>query len=136
LPKVAAVNQLYNAGLKTTAIYGVAKLICDLDIDRKLAQGSLAIVDDIAYKTIVGADNRYAFATKYCHWHRPDFYPIWDSRADSALWLCKQFDAFAPFRRNDLCRYSLYKGIIERFMGYYGLSTFTFGQLDKFLWRY
>lgn len=41
LLKVAAINQLYDAGLKTRAIYGVAKLIRDLDIDPKLSQGSL-----------------------------------------------------------------------------------------------
>ncbi|PWT79016.1 MAG: hypothetical protein C5B59_00460 [Bacteroidetes bacterium] len=136
LLKVAAINQLYSAGLKTTAIYGVSKLIRGLDIDPKLAQGSLDVVDEIAYGLVAGENDRYAFATKYCHWHRPDFYPICDTNARDVLRLCKEVDAFADFRLVDFYKYPLYKGIIEAFVRHYGLSAFSFRQLDKFLWRY
>jgi hypothetical protein len=78
LLKVAAVNQLYDAGVQSRAIYSVAKLICDLSIDSKLDQGSLEVVDEIAY-SIIGENDRYVFATKYCHWHHPDAYPIFDT---------------------------------------------------------
>lgn len=75
LLKVAAVNQLYNAGVYTRAVYAVAELICRSDVDSKLDQGSLGLVDEIAHTEITGENHRYVFATKYCHWHRPAVYP-------------------------------------------------------------
>jgi len=50
----AAGSAMGSAGLKTRAIYGVAKLIRDLNIDPKLTQGSLDVVDEIAYGVVAG----------------------------------------------------------------------------------
>jgi hypothetical protein len=135
LLKVAAINQLYNAGVRTTAIYSVAKLICKLDIDPKIVEGSLDVVNEIAY-SIIGENDRYAFATKYCHWHRPDAYPIYDSKAEAVLLTYQRADGFAQFKKYDLRKYPLYKEVVEKFRNHYGLTGVSFRQLDKFLWRY
>jgi len=138
LLKVAAINQLYNAGVRTTAIYYVAKLICELDIDPKLDDGKLEVVDKIAHTEITGENHRYVFATKYCHWHRPDVYPIYDYVVSDLLWKYQKTDKFAEFQRGELDseNYPLYKEIIEKFRRHYGLTEFSFRELDKFLWRY
>jgi hypothetical protein len=138
LLKVAAINQLYNAGVYTRAVYAVAKLICELDVDAKLNKGSLELVDEIAHTEITGENHRYVFATKYCHWHRPDDYPIYDDVVSDLLWKYQKADGFGQFRRGELDSedYPKYKDIIEQFKTHYKLTTFSFRQLDKFLWRY
>lgn len=135
LLKVAAVNQIYNAGLQTKAIYAVARLICDLEVDGKLDQGSLDLVDEIAHSKI-GEHKRYVFATKYCHWHRPVHYPIYDSSVQELIWKYKRQDGFAQFQKKVLWRYPGYKEIVDKFMEYYGLAGISYRELDKFLWRY
>jgi hypothetical protein len=138
LLKVAAVNQLYNAGVYTRAIYAVARLICSLDVDAKLGQGSLALVDEIAHTEITGENHRYVFATKYCHWHRHDAYPIYDDVVSDLLWKYQKANGFATFKQGALDSedYPLYKGIIDEFRCFYGLGEVSYRQLDKFLWRY
>jgi hypothetical protein len=52
-------------------------------VDSALAAGSPEIFDKIARVTIRGKEhNFFSFATKYCSWHYPEVYPIWDSRVD------------------------------------------------------
>jgi hypothetical protein len=137
LLKASAVNQLYSTRVYATAIYALAKLICGLDVDLKLNQASLDVVDEIAYKPI-GKNNRYVFATKYCHWHRPDVYPIYDTNAKELILKYQEVHGFARvnFSENDLQHYPKYKEIIEEFRCYYKLGGVTFRELDKFLWLY
>jgi hypothetical protein len=137
LLKVAAVNQLYNAQMFTTAIYPVAKLICSLDIESKLNERSLDVVTRIAYDEI-GQRKRYVFATKYCHFHRPDAYPIFDDMAATLICSYQAKDGFAnpTFTKDDLKQYPTYKDIIEKFRSHYGLTGVSFRHMDKFLWRY
>ena len=138
LLKVAAINQLYNAGVYTRAIYSVAELICDIEIDSELNEGSLDVVGELAHREITGENHRYVFATKYCHWHRPTLYPIYDDVVADLLWKYQKAYRFAEFRKGDLVseNYPLYKGIIEKFKSEYDLGGVSFRELDKFLWRY
>jgi hypothetical protein len=102
-----------------------------------LAQGSLDVIDEIAVITLKGKKKRnYSFATKYCSWHRPDVYPIFDSYVERLLWTYRQQDRFAEFKRGESWHYPHYKEIIERFRAYYDLGQFSFKELDKFLWLY
>ena len=56
LVKAAALNDLYNTNIY--AIYGQARHIWELDIDPKLAQHSLDVVEEIATMTIKGKQRR------------------------------------------------------------------------------
>jgi hypothetical protein len=135
LLKAATINCLYATNIY--AIFQVARHICALNIDPKLAQGSLDVIDEIAVITLKGKRKRnYSFATKYCSWHRPDVYPIFDSYVERLLWAYRQQDRFAEFKRSELWHYPRYKESIERFRTYYGLDQFSFRELDKFLWLY
>ncbi len=136
LLKATTINSLYATSIY--AIFQVAHHICALNIDSELTQGSLTVVDKIATITLRGKIKRnYSFATKYCSWHRPDIYPIYDSFVAQLLWAYRQRDHFAEFKPAELWwHYHCYKDIIEQFRAYYSLDQFNFKELDKFLWKY
>jgi len=134
LLKVTAINQLYSTNIYAVRL--VANQIADLDIDSKLDTGSIKLVDDIS-RVRVGADKqRYnlSFACKYCSWHRPESYAIYDSRARECLWAYKrQFDL--SFTINDLWEYSSFFKAIKDFQDRFDLRRLSFKQIDKLLYR-
>jgi hypothetical protein len=135
LLKATTINSLYATNIY--AIFQVARHICSLNIDPKLAQGSLDVVDEIARITLKGKQKRnYSFATKYCSWHRPEVYPIFDSYVERLLWAYRHQDRFAEYKRGETWYYPRYVEIIKQFRAHYGLSEFGFKELDKFLWQY
>jgi hypothetical protein len=135
LLKVTALNSLYSTHIY--AVYDVADRICELGIDSKLEQKSLDVVDQIASIEIRGKKRRkYSFASKYCSWHVPDAYPIYDRFVEQLIWAYQKSDGFAQVRRADLQDYPRYKETVETFRNHYGLTDFSFKQLDKFLWLY
>ena len=133
LIKVVLLNGLYN-----TNVFAVMEMAChirELRIDDDLAAASTLLVDRIAKLTIRGRTRRhYSFATKYCSWHRPDDYPIYDSLVERLLWAYFREHRFAEFSRPDLQDYSKYKAVVAALRLYFGLSALSFKQLDKFLW--
>lgn len=134
LLKVVALNRLYSCGI--LAVHDVAGHIYQQagDVDRGLAGGSADIVDKIAKVTIVATGkqrNFWAFATKYCSWHNLSTYPIWDSRVAKYLRSLQG----TPFSRpDDWTRYQDFVNLMSRFREHYGLGSFTFKEIDKFLW--
>lgn len=135
LLKVSVLNSLYSTSI--FALYKVAAHIHNLQIDAKLAQPSLAVVGEIARIQINGKVRRnYSFASKYCSWHVPDFYPIYDSYVEGLLWAYQQQDRFGTFQREELKHYTRYKAVHDQFRQHYGLTGFTAKQVDKFLWLY
>jgi hypothetical protein len=139
LLKVVALNRLYSTQI--LAVMDVAQHIHRnaQDIDSALAAGSPQIVDKIARVTIgvSGKERRnLSFATKYCSWHNPESYPIWDSRVDKYLWALQKQDHFAPFFKAnaDLWDYPKFREVIIAFRNFYGLGSSTFKETDKFLW--
>jgi hypothetical protein len=83
LLKVAVISRLYNAPLYAAPIR-VAQHIYELDLDTHLEMASAEIVNTIA--AVPSVPRRlYSFATKYCGWHRPEEYPLYDSYVRRAL---------------------------------------------------
>lgn len=131
--KAAALNQLYS-----TNIYAVAEMarhIVGRGVDPLLEIGSPGAVDVIAKVTFGGKPWRfYSFATKYCSFHNPERYPIYDRFIDQALRHYRKVDHFAVFSNADLREYERLINIIASFRRFYGLEGFTFKAIDKFLW--
>jgi len=95
------------------------------------------IVDRIANIHIQGKRdmNCFSFATKYCSWHDPESYPIWDSRVDVYLrCLQKQEDRGDDFRLKGNWNYSDFLAVMTRLKKRYGLDSISFKDIDKFLW--
>ncbi|HEC35173.1 MAG TPA: hypothetical protein ENI39_01405 [Anaerolineae bacterium] len=134
LVKVAALNDLYNTNIY--AVYDMARHIWELDMDSRLEQGSLDLVEEIAIIVVGGKRRRnYSFATKYCSFHVPEVYPVYDGYVEEALWAYKKRDRFARFKRKDLWEsYPQYVTVVKRFREYYGLGGFGLREIDRFLW--
>jgi hypothetical protein len=133
LIKVVLLNGLYNTNV--FALMEMASHIVGLGVDPDLAAGSLAVVDRVASLTIRGKTRRhYSFATKYCSWHRPDAYPIYDGLVERLLWRYRAQNRFAEFSRPDMQDYAKYRSILEAFIRHFELADLSFKQVDKFLW--
>jgi hypothetical protein len=85
LAKVVLLNSLYATNVY--AIIEMAKHVHALGIDADLKAGDASVVEQIAALTIRGKTRRhYSFATKYCSWHYPETFPIFDNIVERLLW--------------------------------------------------
>jgi hypothetical protein len=135
LLKSIVINTLYATQIR--AIKSVAKHIFELDIDARLRQGDPQVVDEIAKLTINGKERRnYAFATKYCSFHNPPSYPIYDSFVDRILKAYQKQDKFLSRPLGDLKDYRRFKEVLREFVDFYGLRKSGARELDYFLWGY
>jgi hypothetical protein len=105
LLKVLALNKLNSTQVRDIDVEILARHIAGIGIDPLLAEGSPSTVDLIT--NCVNLRNYFSFASKYCSWHNPDTYPIYDSRVDECLWSYQKRDGFAKakFLRKDLWGY-------------------------------
>lgn len=147
LLKVVALNALYSTMIRvyskiTPTVYEVANHIAAIgdEIDSGLEAGSPDLVLKVS-KVAKGvkAFYNYSFATKYCSFHRPEHYPIYDSRVYEYLRRLRNRDkyqggGFKPFKNEDLWDYPKFKGIVDEFRTHYGLQEFTYKQIDAFLY--
>jgi vacuolar-type H+-ATPase subunit C/Vma6 len=77
-----------------------------------------------------------SFASKFCSWHNPTAYPIYDGNVRECLSLYQKQDSFAQFRnKEDLYYYQKLFDAVLAFRSHYGLNSLTFKQLDKFMYR-
>lgn len=134
LAKVVVLNQLYNSRVLNIHLETLAKHIVSCDLDAHFDALSLDAVDLIV--SCEGIRHYYSFATKYCSWHRPDFYPIMDSYVNQALWDYRRTDGFAVFKRQDLERYPEFVRIVREFRTHFGLEEFSLKQIDECLWMW
>ena len=133
LLKTKVLNLLYSTRIGD--VNTVASHIVGLGgIDALLSAGSPDAVGLIANVQIKHRNFCfYSFATKYCSWHNPAAYPIYDKHVDTCLWFYKKQDPSATFLHQELWNYSIFLKVVSAFRNSYGLDSFTFKQLDKFL---
>jgi hypothetical protein len=145
LLKVVALNALYSTMIRvnskiTPTVYDVTRHIIHLNIDMKLDEGSDLLVDQIANTDELAKrlnkekQYNYSFATKYCSFHKPEFYPIYDSRVNEYLWHLRKLGGLSRFERNSLWVYPKFKKIVKEFQLRYGLQDLSFKQIDAFLY--
>lgn len=80
--------------------------------------------------------HNYSFATEYCAWHRPEHYPMFDDFVRRMLVAYRDKDNFATFEDDDLRHYPQFKRVFIAFQNHYGLTGYSFRELDHFLWGY
>jgi hypothetical protein len=132
LTKVVVLNQLYSARVLSIHIQPLTNHIVKCGIDQLLHRGSGQAVECIT--NCPETHKYYSFATKYCSWHGPDAYPMWDWNVDAALWFYRKKYAFHNFRHKDLGSYRSLVEIIKVFRTHFGLSSLNFKKIDQFLW--
>lgn len=131
LIKASTLNDFYSTNI--FSIFPVAKHIHELDIDERLKQGDLSLVEDMAY--IEELDKRfYSFASKYCSHHNPEYYPIFDNYVLRVLIHFKKIDHFSKFTRADLKDYIKFNEVLDEFSEFYGLEKYSKKELDRYLW--
>lgn len=135
LIKVCSLNDFYSTNIFFP--FTVAKHIVSLNIDERLQNNDLTLVNDLAAIQMNG--NRtilfYSFATKYCSHHKPTIYPIYDNFVEKILMYFKRNDKFFEFRKEDLKNYVSYRNILLKFQSYYNLNMFNLKEIDKYLWQ-
>lgn len=132
LLKSATLNDFYSTNI--FSVFSVAKHILELDIDARLSNGDLSLVDELQTVNTQGADYKfYSFASKYCSHHRPTVFPIYDSYVDIVLRHFRTVDKFTKFKNDDLKSYKTFVEILDSFMKYYGLTSFSRKEIDKYL---
>jgi hypothetical protein len=156
LLKVVALNGLYSTNI--LAVWDVARLIYEnrQEVDGALKADSPEAVDKIVELLFCGMGRRFwCFATKYCSWHRPESYPIWDFNVLLCLRSLKGSDFTRPenwtkypqfadyggraahrrWRPDNWTHYGEFLFLMNQFKDFYNLRcSFTFKEIDKFLY--
>jgi len=139
LVKCVTLNSL--ASTNIIDVFYIAEHIQKLKIDDRLKQGELKLVDEIGKKINVGNSKRshYSFASKYCSYHQPDLYSIYDRYVALVLTELQKRDSFSDFKRaEELKNYERYMKVLEDFRNFYGFSENELSKkdLDKYLWLF
>src|SRR5690554_4855834 len=96
-------------------IHTVAKHIYNLNIDSRLEDNDLTLVNEIAKIDFNGKiKNMYSFATKYCSHHKPDIFPIYDSYVEKVLKYYHMINEDLQFKNSDLKDYQSYVNIFSQ----------------------
>ena len=137
--KVKTLNLYYSTNVIATN--KVAKSIHSIKrLDKCLEDGNLSVVKKIAHLSLADEKQRnfYSFATKYCSFHNPKKYPIYDFYVQDLLYRYQKQENFYPGKitRNSITnylKYDEYKNIIDCFISYFDLHC-SYKELDMYLW--
>jgi len=140
LEKVVALNTLYRTGILD--IYRMSSFIHrrGRELDRCLRNGDARAIATIrkghgirrrGHKEI----DFYSFATKYCHWHRPDEFPMYDWYVDVALTaiLRSVGDRHKP-REVDLRDFRAFRSLVDAAKMKVGWRGRGYKEFDQGLW--
>jgi hypothetical protein len=130
--RVIVLSQFYSARVLNIHALPLAEHIISMEIDPLLDETSSGAVERITNCAVTR--KYYSFATKYCSWHRPGAFPMWDGNVDEALWAYMKRDGFHRFKRKDLWEYQAFREIVRAFQSFYSLTSFNFKAIDEFLW--
>jgi hypothetical protein len=109
-----------------------ANRIMSLQTEGMLKAGDFALVEEIAGCVSIKENyDLYHFASRYCCFHYPAFFPIYSSSG------IRVTQAFA--KANELPHYSSYKDyadLIMKFKNQSQLDKLNFLEMNKFIWLY
>lgn len=127
LIKCAVINNFSSTNVFD--LYKMADHIVRKHIDEKLKIEDYSLVDDIAKVEISGKNrNFYSFASKYCHYHNPKKFAIYDS------YVAKVLCVFLDKKENELRDYNTFIKALNDFSKCYNFENYGYDDLDKYLW--
>lgn len=130
LLKVAALNALYRTQILD--VYGMGAHIVSCRVDPRLKGGKREAVDVIRH---FRKRDCYSFATKYCHWHRPSVYPMYDRFVAVALqWLNERLSFSQKLRSDSFRNYDLFAAAVDESRRAMGLNWRGYKRFDQGLW--
>lgn len=143
-PEETRGDQIKEQGKRTLSVDQVARHIVEMantkELDKKIEIGDIEAVKLICSASGENWKSIYSFATKYCNWHNQDKFPIIDKYSRGILYyinkfIPKQFYCLSKMR-NDMLDYEKYCGMYLEFKKNLDLNTFTYKDIDKFLWMF
>lgn len=134
--KVKLLNQFYSTNIYN--IVPVVEKILYLNIDDKLEDEdeSKNLVDTIRMIKLSKDKpprDLYSFTTKYLSFHKPNYYPIYDSYI-SRLLRCYKRQGIINFKT--LKDYSEFKNIITNLRKMLNLEDYSYKDFDLYLWMF
>ncbi len=113
----------------------VAKHIISLQIDGPLRDKDEKIVNAIArFEHDYQHYNLYSFATRYCNYHFPDEYPIYDTHAEKILTAYFAKIKEQKLDEQEITYFPLFKKRMLILRDELKLEKYNFKELDKFIW--
>lgn len=134
--KVTLLNQFYYTHI--TGVQKVIEHILNLKIDERLGAKpvDVQLVNEIAnVKFNDKIRNDFSFATKYCSFHFPKNYQIYDKYGSSFIKYWNDKDKFSVCKKSEYRDYASYIEIVDAFIKHYGLQKFTRKQIDRYIWQ-
>jgi hypothetical protein len=132
--KCAVIDNIYHTNISQYRnIYDLAEHIYNKNVDKKLTECDATVVEDISEY-----NNLFSFATKFCSFHKPDQYPIYDHFVHDALkYFNKHNNKFVDEIK--IKPYLYFKETIDNFIKHYGLDQgnycyATYKSIDIYLW--
>ena len=150
--KVKLLNLFYSTGIQ--AVNLMAKNILSIkNIDDRLNKGDYKLVPQIAKLKVGTGEVRfnYSFATKYCAYHQPKKFPIYDSIValtfaslfEKGLLPKYKYNRGKTDKRNTysktefmekLKEYDFYIKVYNHFMEEYDLTSLSYREVDSYIW--
>lgn len=135
LPKIATLDKYYS-----TSIYNpdeLAEYIISIkNLDELLKDGNPEAVEQIRQFKLNGKlKNILSFASKYCHFHKTDSYPIYDQYASLALQKLSDWRDF-PENQSPKRTFAHFNAGVINLKNQNGLTNVSFEDFDSFLWLY
>ena len=133
--KVNLLNAFYSTGILD--VDTVARHIVTQHVDTDIQNGNVAVIDKIARVKHNGKCwNHFSFATKYCSFHQPQKFPIFDSFiAECFSQLSKNNYFQKEFSKNTIRNdYSDFKKFYDEFMTKQPALPQDYKEVDRYLW--
>lgn len=149
--KVKLLNLFYSTGIQATNAM-TENILSINDIDKRLAKGDISLVEEIAtLKLKKSTRYNYSFATKYCAYHQPELYPIYDSIVADTLTsffekgllpkhklTSKRSVGDKTLTKGEFAKklkeYDFFVAVYRYFMEQYDLLDFSYRQVDSYIW--
>jgi len=133
LPKIATIDKYYS-----TSIYNpdeLAEYIVSIKhLDEMLKEGNPEAVEQIRQFKLNGKlKNILSFASKYCHFHKTDSYPIYDQYAALAL---QKLSDWRDFPESQKRTFAYFREGVVSLKNKNGLANISFEDFDSFLWLF
>ncbi|MBK7234038.1 MAG: hypothetical protein IPH93_17670 [Saprospiraceae bacterium] len=106
-------------------------------LDIRLRKGDISLVHEIAqYVTSKNKKHRnnYSFASKYCHCHNPEAFPINDKFVRNSLYEFNKYLKYSKFKKVDLYDYNKFVNILSNFKLFLNDKSLDSATIDRFLW--
>lgn len=150
--KVKLLNLFYSTGIQATNKMS-ENILSISDIDERLSAGDKSLIPEIATLTFDGKERyNYSFATKYCAYHQPAKFPIYDSIVAMTFisffekgllpkYKCcnRKSTAKETYTKGEftakLKEYDFFVNVYDYFMDLYDLKdSFTYREIDSYIW--